>query len=732
MTAFAAILRRELTSRSALFAVSLVMGGMAAIVPWLSPRSTAPHELRGAAALVLALVWTTLLSLGLGATVLARDAADRRLGFDFSLPASATSIWAGRLLGAWLTILLAGAMTLALPALAGFDLRSASAGLDHLFYEIANPRGGAIQPENLFVWAPLLYLALLLLSNVAGLAFFGQRGWIALDLVALGALASAAIWTWHSLRLWNATPTAKVVLAFLAVGAVVSLLGATWRQLARGRTEMDRAQLAHSTSFAAGVGFAVAAASLFALWYLRPSPWALESGTAYVRALGERWAVVEGLAEGRLPSFRFLVDLLEQRTLRLGPGDPALSRWSFAAQASDDERTLAWLETGPRESDGSSLHLLKVDSSGRLRRGGSIDWNGKPIAWALSPQGDRVAVRWPRGLESRIVAAGLRIVVNDLDERQGSMTYDAPDCRSSGPVRFASARVVEATCSDPVYFSIEYSHERPRRASGSAWGWCGTGLPQPSDGVVLHLEAGSMSRFHRVPWPSQDLFYDGFGVIEIAGRGARLRPRYEPIGSRRLAGFDRLEPNEDTLLATMSLPEKASGGRLADGLLLPDGRTVLIVEREPTPLDAAHGRARGEEATSGSPASLLLRFDAAGAPSEVVALPAGVFRVLDYERATSSLLLLGDRERWSRRGAPAPFSVRFDLDRADLSAVEPFTMPEFPDWLVARPQVAPDGEWRWREADSGPERRLLGPDPRFLRWVPSILSSARPSSSLID
>ena len=126
MRAFAVLLRRELTSRRMLLAASLAMGVVVAVVPLFVSRNGArPEEIRAAAAVAVALAWTVLLAIGLGATCLARDLGEHRLAFDFRLPAPATAIWSARLLGAYLTVLVAGLAVLLPSVLLGFDLRSA-------------------------------------------------------------------------------------------------------------------------------------------------------------------------------------------------------------------------------------------------------------------------------------------------------------------------------------------------------------------------------------------------------------------------------------------------------------------------------------------------------------------------------------------------------------------------------------------------------------------------------
>ena len=80
--------------------------------------------------MAVALAWTVLLAVGLGATCLARDLGEHRLAFDFRLPAPATAIWSARLLGAYLTILLAGTAVLVPSLLPGLDFQGATLGID--------------------------------------------------------------------------------------------------------------------------------------------------------------------------------------------------------------------------------------------------------------------------------------------------------------------------------------------------------------------------------------------------------------------------------------------------------------------------------------------------------------------------------------------------------------------------------------------------------------------------
>jgi hypothetical protein len=712
MKSFAAILAREIASRSILFVASLALGGLVAALPWVLRRgSSTPEELRGAAALGLAILWTTLLALGLGATILARDAADRRLAFDFARPVSGTAIWLGRLAGAWITVVAAGVLVFALPTLAGLDLRSASAGFDTLVQDLAARAGqGPIRARHLLLWSPFVLTALLAGANLGGLASHGRRGWLAIDLSSLAALAGFGWWSWSLLRLWHADAFAAAILRALAVAVLLALLVATARQTMVGRSELDRSQCEHSRGLATAAVLILAAEVATVVAYLRPLPWSVNRGSAFVVGLGKGWAFLQGPARGTAPEFRFLVDTERGTWRRLGPASAGFTRWNGDARRSDDGRTIAWLETTRRAEEATALHRLRTADGVAGTSELAVDWNGLPIAWSISPDGRHVVSRWAAGvdLSGRPVT---RLAVEALDGGDVTVVL-APGCGGFGPVELVSERVAHAACHFVDGYDILETDWLPSdRTIRPLW--------LPRSGITLHVEAESITSFWRGPYV-RELGHE-FGLRELIGRTITVRAR--DAGRLEFFGVGDEEPFVST-----PLPPDLAAARLTDGLVFPDGRVVVLVESPPTQVHSERaGRIASALVALGR--NVLLRFDGLGHLEASFELPAGSFRILEYARASGSVRLLGDR------GRADGVSRTQDVLRVDLASgaitPEPGSLPpKLSRWYDLRPRLAPDGGWVWTDPETMQQRRLLPPKPYSFRWWPSVLSTGRTASRL--
>ena len=109
MRAFLAVARREIEEKYFVFGAALVV----AFVPFAVPLVRSLHgqdarDMRNWLALIGAGTFGAAVAAALGATVLASDLAERRIGFYFSRPISGFSLWAGKL-GAACVIALASA-----------------------------------------------------------------------------------------------------------------------------------------------------------------------------------------------------------------------------------------------------------------------------------------------------------------------------------------------------------------------------------------------------------------------------------------------------------------------------------------------------------------------------------------------------------------------------------------------------------------------------------------------
>src|SRR6202162_4523869 len=374
MRGFGAVARREIGERRSVFVAAAVLG----LLPFLAPllplwRRYGAPEVRLYTAAFFAVAFAAALSLMLGASTIRRDLSEGRLGFYFSRPIGSGAIWAGKLAGVWLLVVLAAAVIL-LPA-----------GLfDFSAWWRETRSGGLVGYVAIaFAFAVVVFLAL---GNVISLAFRSRPVWVAGDLVCL------ALW---ALTLWSAVmplllADAPVLTLRVALGAFaacsVALLAAGGAQVAVGRVDVVRGGRAR---------FAVLWILLFALtgiafgyvrWLLSPAPSNLLAiGIDAVAPRGS-WIEISGFARGRADYRASLFyDVASGRFVRARAGRDG------AIAFSDDGTAAAWTERSTLDARGpQDVWICRFDAPEMRRVRTPISarvWN-----IVMSPGGSRLAV----------------------------------------------------------------------------------------------------------------------------------------------------------------------------------------------------------------------------------------------------------------------------------------------------------------------------------------------------
>jgi len=323
---FLAVARREIVERRGIF----LAAAAAAVLPFLIPllpaaRRFGASETRLYAAAFLALALSAVLSLVLGTTTIGRDLSERRLAFYFSRPIGNAAIWAGKLAGAWLLIVMVASIVW-IPA-----------GLfDHATWAREIRSGLAVSVGLAFGLAVVVSLAL---GNAASLALRSRSIWLAGDLVAL------AVWigVMGSISMPLLSAGAPVVLQRFSLALVtacaIALLLSGGAQVSIGRVDPIRGSRAR---FAAlwGLLFAVAGLSIVSVaWLTSPTPKDLVSAlTGYATPHGS-WIEVEGLARGRADYWSsFFYDVDSGRSVAARKGREG------AVAISEDGSTAAWTQ----------------------------------------------------------------------------------------------------------------------------------------------------------------------------------------------------------------------------------------------------------------------------------------------------------------------------------------------------------------------------------------------------
>jgi hypothetical protein len=233
MRAFWILFGHELRARRDALAGSIGVGLLAAAVPAIPfVHTTLPEFIRGTATVVAAALWSLALAIVFGATAFAPDLRERRLAFEFRLPASAAAIGTARLLAGALCMLAGGALAFVLPIPFGVDLSVLS-----LF-------------AGQFVLVPLALALAFLLAHAAALSLAGDRRWMALDFASVVVAVAGVAFAWSGLDSDLLLEGGLRVASFSGALLALGLLTAVVVQLRVGRSELDRAHRAFSLTFA--------------------------------------------------------------------------------------------------------------------------------------------------------------------------------------------------------------------------------------------------------------------------------------------------------------------------------------------------------------------------------------------------------------------------------------------------------------------------------------------------
>jgi len=374
---FWAVLRREFAERRLLLLGAAMVGLFPLLIPLLpGVAGRDSSEMRGGTAVALCLIIGGVLSLALGASVIAGDLSERRLGFYFARPIAGWAIWAGKLAGAAALAVSAEVLVL-LPTLA-IDRR----------LDLGTPwwPGGDAWIRNV----PLLVLALtagcvmvLLLSHVLSSMARSRSPWLLLDLGAALAV-TATVWSARQVLLREQAFDAFALgLCWLAAAvlATASVAGAV--QVTRGRTDSRRAHRLLSLTFWSGLGTASLAFAAYSHWVVTVAPRDLRSIAGVLSPPAGTWVGLQGRAAKRGDYYpAFLFDAASGRSVKIG-GSQYFYWWQQPVFAPDGSRA-AWVEPGFAAYD---LKLLDLTRPGARPTATAVSFAEWPRRMALSPGG---------------------------------------------------------------------------------------------------------------------------------------------------------------------------------------------------------------------------------------------------------------------------------------------------------------------------------------------------------
>lgn len=399
MSRLLAVSARELRERWLLFPAALVIG----FFPFVLPAFGVKREDTLTVGLVGAVLLGAAAAVVIGSSMLARDAANGRLGFLFSRPVSWPAIWGGKWLAA-LVLVVASGFLAAIPWMAAFPL--ASLGGHHGDSWLRAMLDG---PGAAFFF--ILIVLAVGLANFGGTLFRSRSPWAALDLV----LVLAAFWAirryvaplwWHDVLpdKWSLALALSPLALGLVAGSVV--------QVVFGRTDLRRAHRGLSLVFWAVIGVALVGAAVDLHWIRSAGPADVDAFVVS-RGPGGRWAYVLGHNRRRVsrwPPHGCLVDTTSGRywiRLYLEDVDEITGLWD--ATFSPDGRFVA-LPRG--DAAGAGLSLLDLGGSQPRSTKVALEASPPPDAgtiFTLSPSAELVLMAHQSGVSLYALPSGRRV-----------------------------------------------------------------------------------------------------------------------------------------------------------------------------------------------------------------------------------------------------------------------------------------------------------------------------------
>ncbi|MFL6197388.1 MAG: WD40 repeat domain-containing protein [Thermoanaerobaculia bacterium] len=400
MKAFAAVFERELIERRLIPVIALAFGLFALLLP-LIPGVARPEipvaEMRTGAAFSFALLLSLGLALLLGASVVAGEVAEKRIGFFFARPVSGWAVWAGKMAAVTLLVL-GSALLVLLPTLLTGGLDSSG---------LAWWSGFRIDLGTMVGLLVILVVFLQLVAHAVGMILRSRSPWVVADLLAAAVLAAlfaagrerllrvglGGFTTWQGTSMevdGGSVLFGLEALLFLLTLPVLFIAGAV--QVTKGRTDLRRG---HRLLSLALWGPLLAVMLFFdagTRWLVSPDPEDLLGASFAASTPGGSWIAVAGPAAyrpGAMPSF--LYDVRSGRFFRGGYGT-LTSFWEEPALFSADGRRAVWTEYQGRPGQSPmALYRLDLDRPGAKPQRTLITVAGRQGNLALSPDGRMLA-----------------------------------------------------------------------------------------------------------------------------------------------------------------------------------------------------------------------------------------------------------------------------------------------------------------------------------------------------
>lgn len=406
MRAMTMVAAREIRERWSWLGLSVIVG----LLSLLGTRIGLRGEALANAAMALFGIVALLSSVVLGASVMAGDLVQGRLGFLLARPISWWSIWGGKLTAA--------VVLCAFSVLAGIPGLIAARGLAGAVHAVLDLRAAALFAAQVVV--------AVVLAQAAAIAFRSRSAWTALDLGALAAAVYFGVKVLDVLGMSGAfvanTESSLFWLAGIIAAALLILSAAPF---AFGGTSIHRAHAALSVAACVSVLVALTGGAAWGYWAGHPG--AEDFKLVSTVSGNERWIGVVGYARGRYDSNALFYRGDGNRPPQL-VGSTLMMDHTLALSA--DGNTAAWLELVP----GLPRRVRVMCARGGADR---VQARALPVppaepfqlALSLSPKGDRLATQEERQVRVYDVSTGRLVasVALPLTLGQGKVAFRDDD-----------------------------------------------------------------------------------------------------------------------------------------------------------------------------------------------------------------------------------------------------------------------------------------------------------------
>lgn len=327
-----ALAKREVIERRSIFALTLVFGLISVFGPYvfgLSSQGNSKSDWRELSA-VIALMLGIVSSLGVafftGVVLFGRDLSEKRIGFYFSRPIPALSLWTGKILAAWVLVWGSFLVTLMPTLLVG-----------------ANSLKGLVELSNNNQGILLLLLPLLLfgIGLVASIAFRSRSRWLIFDLVAIPIillLVGAGLYSLH--QAYAEFLAFNAMIGFGLIASIGMLLASAISTI-QGRTSLIQTHRAISLVLCTVLLIGAGSVQVYARWALSVTPADINWVVAGARAHPD-WIILTATVAHRekfYPTFLYNISTGYMTPLELSPYHDQ------TVTCSNDGRRCAWISS---------------------------------------------------------------------------------------------------------------------------------------------------------------------------------------------------------------------------------------------------------------------------------------------------------------------------------------------------------------------------------------------------